>query len=66
MSTYQSSDEYREFWASVDEAAKKVSKWPEWMIDRVQAAQFAKAEPCERSPSTKQKQHVNDPDEVGA
>jgi hypothetical protein len=62
VSTYQSSDEYREFWASVDEAAEKVAKWPEWMIDRVQAAQFAKAEPCNQKPSTEGKQLANAPD----
>ncbi|MGC4064948.1 MAG: hypothetical protein QM784_09960 [Polyangiaceae bacterium] len=55
MSTYQSSDEYREFWASVDEAAEKVAKWPEWKIDRVQAAQFAKAEAGDRDSSKSQK-----------
>jgi hypothetical protein len=42
VNTYQSSEEYREFWASVDEADEKVAKWPAWMIDQVEAAKFAK------------------------
>jgi hypothetical protein len=55
VSTYQSSDEYREFWASVDQAVEKVAQWPEWKIDRVQAAQFAKAEEGKRDSSNEQK-----------
>jgi hypothetical protein len=55
VSTYQDSDEYREFWASVDEAVEKVAKWPDWMIERVQAAKFAKAVPSEQEQSTERK-----------
>jgi hypothetical protein len=44
MRRHQTTDqEYLEFWAGVDAAAEEVAKWPEWKIDRVQAAQFAKS-----------------------
>lgn len=43
-----STDEYREFWASVDAAVEEVAKWPEWKIDRVQAARFANSDSGQR------------------
>ena len=45
MGRHQTSEqEYREFWAGVDAAADEVAKWPEWKIDRVQAAKFPQVE----------------------
>lgn len=33
----RSTDEkYRDFWARVDDAAREVAKWPEWLKERTQ------------------------------